>query len=154
MVGRPGFGDAYGHPQINTVVALRVTEESGGNGIGLGIADITTVETLNGLDLEAMYINALTSCCMDRVKLPPGFATEQEAIQAGLKICWQPETARVRGCVIRSTQDLTHVLLTEPLLEDLRRNQPGLGLDFWQEEPRPLAFDKGRLRVAWPPAAA
>ena len=51
---------------------------------------MTTTETLNGLDLEAMWINALTSCCMDRVKLPPAFASEREAIQAGLKICWQP----------------------------------------------------------------
>ena len=70
VVGRTGFGEPYGHPFINTIAALRVTAASGGNGIGIGIADVTTTETLNGLDLEAMWINALTSCCMDRVKLP------------------------------------------------------------------------------------
>lgn len=152
VVGRTGFGEPYGHPFINTIAALRVTAASGGNGIGIGIADVTTTETLNGLDLEAMWINALTSCCMDRVKLPPAFASEREAIQAGLKICWQPRTERVRAAVIRSTRHLGHLLLTRPLLEELRTTRPDMLDGIWQEE-RPLAFDStGHLDISWPGA--
>ena len=149
VVGRTGFGDPYGHPYINTVVALRVTPKSGGNGIGIGIADITTVETLNTLDLEAMHINALTSCCMDRVKLPPGFASEKEAIQAGCKICWQPDPHKMRGAIIRSTLDLTHVLLTPPLVQELQQSKPLEPLNFWSPL-RALPFEEGRLRIPWP----
>lgn len=155
VVGRPGFGDAYGQPHINSIVALRVTGASGGNGIGIGIgvADVTTVETLNGLDLEAMWINALTSCCTERAKLPPAFASERKAVQAGLKICWQPQSERVRACVIRSTQDLTHMLLTAPLLEELRQTRPQLGLELWRDL-LPLPFEAERLRVPWPDGPA
>lgn len=153
VVGRTGFGDPYIHPYINTVVALRVTPESSGNGIGVGIADITTVDTLNKLDLEAMHINALTSCCMDRAKLPPGFASEKEAIQAGCKICWQPDPQQVRAAVIRSTLDLVHVLLTPPLAKEVQRTRPELHLDFWQDL-EPLPFEEGHLRVPWPALGA
>lgn len=152
VVGRVGFGEPYGHPFINTIAVLRVTAASGGNGIGIGIADVTTTETINGLDLEAMWINALTSCCMDRVKLPPAFASEREAIQAGLKICWQPRTEFVRAAVIRSTRDLGHILLTRPLLDELRATHPDMLGDIWKEE-SPLVFDStGHLNISWPEA--
>lgn len=152
VVGRVGFGEPYGHPFINTIAVLRVTAASGGNGIGIGIADVTTTETINGLDLEAVWINALTSCCMDRVKLPPAFASEREAIQAGLKICWQPRTEFVRAAVIRSTRDLGHILLTRPLLEELRATHPEMLDGIWKEE-SPLIFDStGHLDISWPEA--
>ena len=145
VVGRVGFGEPYGHPFINTIAVLRVTAASGGNGIGIGIADVTTTETINGLDLEAMWINALTSCCMDRVKLPPAFASEREAIQAGLKICWQPRTEFVRAAVIRSTRDLGHILLTRPCWKNCARRIPGC----WTASGRKKARLSSTARGIW-----
>lgn len=139
--------------QLDMLVVENIGKNISGTGIGIGVADVTTVETLNGLDLEAMWINALTSCCTERAKLPPAFASERKAVQAGLKICWQPQSERVRACVIRSTQDLTHMLLTAPLLEELRQTRPQLGLELWRDL-LPLPFEAERLRVPWPDGPA
>ncbi|WP_419784892.1 hypothetical protein [Pseudodesulfovibrio sp.] len=119
-IGREGFrGDPMRPPYVNSIVALQVTPESGGNGIGVGNADFIPLATAQGLDLMSMYFNALTSACMTRVKLPPVLPTEKLCIQAGLRVCWQPEMDQVRGCIIRSTSDLDTMLVTKPLLMEL-----------------------------------
>ncbi|MGE4422393.1 MAG: hypothetical protein AB7D39_08865 [Pseudodesulfovibrio sp.] len=143
-IGREGFrGDPMRPPYINSIVALRVTKASAGNGIGVGNADFIPLETAQNLDLMSMYFNALTSACMTRVKLPPVLPTEKLCIQAGMRVCWQPETDRVRGCVIGSTSDLDTMLVTRPLLDEL---EAGGKLIEVLRDAEPLAFDpEGRL---------
>jgi hypothetical protein len=138
VIGREGFrGDPLRPPHINAIVALRVTEASSGNGIGVGNADFIPLDTARNLDLMSMYFNALTSACMTRVRIPPVLPTERLAIQAGLRVCWQPELALVRGCVIRSTSELDRMLVTKPLLDELE--QAGALLETWRPA-GPLAF--------------
>ena len=58
----------------------------------------------------------------------------------------------MRAAVIRSTRHLGHLLLTRPLLEELRTTRPDMLDGIWQEE-RPLAFDStGHLDISWPGA--
>jgi hypothetical protein len=143
-IGREGFrGDPLRPPHINSIVALRVTEASSGNGIGVGNADFIPLETAQNLDLMSMYFNALTSACMTRVRIPPVLPTEKLAIQAGLRVCWQPEMDRARCCVIQSTSALDRMLVTRPLLDELRERSALL--EIWRPE-APLAFsDQGVL---------
>ncbi|WP_319581910.1 DUF362 domain-containing protein [uncultured Pseudodesulfovibrio sp.] len=143
-IGREGFrGDPLRPPYINSIVALRVTKASAGNGIGVGNADFIPLETARNLDLMSMYFNALTSACMTRVKLPPVLPTEKLCIQAGMRVCWQPEIDQIRGCVINSTSDLDTMLVTKPLLDELEAQ--GKLLEVLQDA-EPLAFDaEGRL---------
>lgn len=120
VVGRQGFrNDPPRRPFINCTVALRLTPASRGNGIGVGNAEIITRELANGLDLQAMYFNALTSACVARACIPPVLDTELDAVKAGLAICWQPDPARVRACVIKSTAALDRMLVTRPLVDEL-----------------------------------
>ncbi|XXJ18812.1 DUF362 domain-containing protein [Desulfovibrio caledoniensis] len=144
IIGREGFrGDPMRPPYINSIVALRVTKASAGNGIGVGNADFIPLETAQNLDLMSMYFNALTSACMTRVKLPPVLPTEKLCIQAGMRVCWQPEIDQVRGCVIGSTSDLDTMLVTKPLLDELTAE--GRLIEIWRDA-APLAFDaEGRL---------
>ncbi|QGY41835.1 DUF362 domain-containing protein [Pseudodesulfovibrio cashew] len=138
-IGREGFrGDPMRPPYINSIVALRVTPASAGNGIGVGNADFMPLETAQELDLMSMYFNALTSACMTRVKLPPVLPTEKLCIQAGLRVCWQPEPDQVRGCVLKSTSDLDSMLVTRPLLEELEAE--GKLVEVWRQA-EPLRFD-------------
>ena len=136
VVGRVGFrGDPERLPRINCTVALAMTPASRGNGIGVGNAEIITRELANGLDLKAMYYNALTSACVLRALIPPVMETDEDAIKAGLAICWQPATKLVRACVIKSTAALNTMLVTPPLLrelqeKDLCREQPEIALEF------------------------
>jgi hypothetical protein len=109
----------------------------------VGNADFIPLETAQNLDLMSMYFNALTSACMTRVKLPPVLPTEKLCIQAGMRVCWQPELDRLRGCVISSTSDLDTMLVTKPLLDELESE--GKLIEIMRDA-EPLAFDdKGRL---------
>lgn len=138
-IGREGFrGDPLRPPYVNSIVALRVTKASAGNGIGVGNSDFIPLETAQNLDLMSMYFNALTSACMTRVKLPPVLPSEKLCIQAGIRVCWQPELDQVRGCVINSTSDLDTMLVTRPLLNELEAE--GSLLEIWREA-KPLEFD-------------
>jgi len=144
VIGREGFrGDPLRPPHVNSIVALRVTEASSGNGIGVGNADFIPLETAQSLDLMSMYFNALTSACMTRVRIPPVLPTEKLAIQAGLRVCWQPETDQARCCVIQSTSALDRMLVTRPLLEELE--QKGELVEILRPA-EPLAFtEQGKL---------
>jgi len=143
-IGREGFrGDPVRPPYINSITALRVTPGSAGNGIGVGNADFIPLETAQSLDLMSMYFNALTSACMTRVKLPPVLPTEKLCIQAGFRVCWQPELDQIRGCVLKSTSDLDNILVTAPLLRELEAEDKLV--EIWHQA-SPLEFDdKGRL---------
>jgi hypothetical protein len=138
VIGREGFrGDPLRPPYINGIVTLRLTQATDGNGIGLGNADFTTRDTANRLDIRAMYINGMTSACMTRVRIPAVLPTERLAIQAGLRVCWQPDLDLVRGCVIKSTSALDRMLVTKPLLRDLL--DKGSVSDIWKDA-GPLEF--------------
>ncbi|WP_461208604.1 nickel pincer cofactor-dependent isomerase, group 22 [Desulfocurvus sp. DL9XJH121] len=140
VVGRIGFrGDPQGKPFINSTVALGMTEVTHGNGIGVGNADIITLEMANHLDLNAMYYNGLTSSCIYRCTIPPVLPTDRAAVQAGLGICWQPDLSLVRACVIKSTAALGRMLVTGPLLEELEAS----GLCLEHGAPSPLEFTLG-----------
>ncbi|MBG0777938.1 MAG: hypothetical protein H0S85_16045 [Desulfovibrionaceae bacterium] len=139
VIGREGFrGDPLASPYLNSIVALRTTEASAGNGTGVGNSDFIPLEMANGLDLMAMAFNALTSAGTIRVRIPPVLPTERDVVQGGLRLCWQPDVSRVRACVIRSTSALDRMLITRPLLEELQAR--GAVLDVWKSA-HDLQFD-------------
>ena len=45
----------FGGVQIQTIVVLRLTPETHGNAYGIGMADVTTQEVLEGIDFAATY---------------------------------------------------------------------------------------------------
>src|SRR5262252_770423 len=62
-------------PCITRICVLDISPESHGNGIGVGIADLTTDRLLSQIDPVPTRINTLTACSLLRTKLPFGFAT-------------------------------------------------------------------------------
>ena len=61
ITGRYPTPYAYGGPEINKIVVLDLTQETEGNGNGIGTADFTTRRLVNKINLEKTYINGLTS---------------------------------------------------------------------------------------------
>jgi len=139
--GRP----SNDNPLIHKLAVLGLTPETHGNGLGMGLADFTTQEVANALDLYAMYMNSCTSTFTERVRLPIVLADEKEVIQAAVATCWHLDGKEARLCIMRSTLHLDHVLLSPALAADL--GDKGEILD----SPRPLEFDDaGRLITRCP----
>ena len=113
--GRP----SNDNPLIHKLAVLGLTPETHGNGLGMGLADFTTQEVANSLDLYAMYMNSCTSTFTERVRLPIVLADEKEVIQAAVATCWHLNGREVRLCIIRSTLHLNQILLSPALAKDL-----------------------------------
>ena len=83
VTGRPGSGlPGFPAPDIQKIVALDVTPESHGNGVGIGVADVTTRACVAKIDLGAMYTIAITATILSPAKLPVILNTDQDAINA------------------------------------------------------------------------
>ena len=130
-------------PCITRICALDLSQESHGNGVGVGIADLTTNRLLAALDPTPMRINVLTACFLCRSKLPLALPTDRECIQTGLETCWQPLREKVRMAVIPNTLELAELWASPALVEEARAH-PHLKVEG---EARPLPFDAaGNLR--------
>jgi hypothetical protein len=135
-------GVANPKPLIYKLAVLGLTEETAGNAIGLGVADFTTLEVANSLDLVAMYMNSITATTAEKARVPIVLPDDRTAIRALVATCWATEVERVRLCQIRSTMDLDEILVSPALFRDL----DGSGKAEALSEPEPLAFGPdGRL---------
>jgi hypothetical protein len=124
-------------PEIGRVVVRGLTEATHGNGHGIGLADVTTREVIEALDLEQMYANALTSGSLELDRLPVALPTERHALTAALGTIgpYDPETVRVAW--VPDTMHLSTFRVSAALAEEEREH-----LSF-REESR-LTFEDGR----------
>ena len=136
-----GRTDIRGYPNpetpfVHRITVLGVTPASAGNAIGLGLADFITRELANGLDLKAIYLNAVTATFTEKARLPVVLPDERTAIRAALATCWRAEPENARYCQIRSTLHLDEILVSPALLADLGGDAGAAPLS----DPQPLVF--------------
>lgn len=137
----------FGRPNVRIVVVLDLTEESHGNGAGIGLADVLTLRAARKLDLRATYINGLTSGIggVQRVKLPMFVPSDVDAICAGILCCGQGDPQQVRLVRIKNTLEIGELEVSESLLPAVHAH-PRLDV---LGEPAPLALDaEGNLAPA------
>lgn len=123
-------------PEIKRVVARRLTEASHGNGNGVGLADVTTRQLVDELDLQQVYTNALTSSSLSKARLPVVMPDDERAFRAALSSIgrWDPQTVRVAW--IRDTSHLSGFRVSPGLLADA---PDAVTVEGWQA----LSFSDG-----------
>jgi len=133
----PGESDPEA-PAIGKIVVLDLSEDTHGNAIGLGLADLTTRRAYEKFDHRQTYVNCLTQGSGETAKIPPFLGNDRDAISAAIRICGPvvPEEARVVR--IRNTMELETLWVSEALLGEAS----GLGgrLEV-VGEPREMQFD-------------
>lgn len=128
---------ASGGVKSQRVVALDLSDETHGNAVGMGSADLITRRLFNKADLEKTYPNAITSTVVNNVMIPMILKSDKEAIQAAIKTC--NEIDRKHPLIVRipNTLHIEYICISEALLEKAR-NLPNVEV---LEEPQPLRFD-------------
>lgn len=118
------FGTPYakGGIKAQRVVVLDLTEETHGNGNGIGMADITTKRVVDKLDLDKSYPNAITSTVVSMVKIPMFAKSDKAAIQAGVKICNEIDKQNPKIIRIKDTMHLEYIYISEAMLEEAINN--------------------------------
>ena len=118
----------FDRPVITRLAVLDVSDESHGNIVGVGFADLTTQRLVSRMDPEPFRINVLTSCCLERARIPITLPTDREVIERALETCWRIDSATARMVVIPNTLELK-TLWVSPPLEDEVRTHPHLKRD-------------------------
>jgi len=127
-------------PFITKIAVLGLTEATAGNAVGIGVADFVPQAVANGVDLEALYLNAITSTMVEKAKIPIVLPDERTCLQALVATCWADDLARLRYGQIRDTLALEEMLASPALVAEAGAAVEPLSA------PEPLTFDAaGRL---------
>lgn len=110
----------FERPVVTRMVVLDVSEESHGNIVGVGFADLTTERLVAKMDREAFRINVLTSCCLERARIPITLPTDRDVVSAALDTCWRIEPSQARLVVIPNSLELGTLWVSPPLEDDVR----------------------------------
>jgi len=115
----------YGSGGIKSqkVAVLDLSEESHGNAIGAGSADIATMRLYNKINFATTYPNALTSTVIRPAKVPMIMPNDKLAIKAAIKTCNEIDKENPKVIMIRNTLSLEEIIVSEAFLEDIKSNR-------------------------------
>ena len=132
-------------PRIERIFIRSLSRESGGNGVGMGLADVIHDNVLNRVDVAIGRLNAATSGSLAAVRTPLHFASDRECIELLAGAVGKLNPADVTIAWIKNTMELETLALSENLRDEIAGNP-----DLEIIGPRfPLAFDQqGNLSAA------
>ena len=107
-------------PVVTRLAVLDLSHETRGNGLGIGLADLTTDRLVAALDPTPMRVNSLTSNFLTRARVPIALPTDRDVIVACLDTCWRIDPAEARVVVIPNTLELTTLWVSEPFTDEVK----------------------------------
>lgn len=125
-------------PDYRRIVVRDVTDESRGNAIGIGWADVTTAHLVDRIDYASMYMNCLTANAPDVARVPMTMPNDREAIGIAIRTSGgsaAPDAVRLVRA--HSTLRLDELLVSEALLPEVHANAR---LEV-VGDPEPMCFD-------------
>ena len=128
---------ASGGLNTKRVAVLDISDESHGNGVGFGMADVSTRRAYEKFDFEMSYPNALTCLVSQVVKVPMIFDSDQLCLKAGIKLCAGIEHRNARVVYIHNTLKLGEIYISANLVPQAEAVE---GITVAGEE-RPMEFD-------------
>jgi len=136
---RPNSPDRL--PKIRRLVALDLTLESHGNGIGIGLADFTTRKFVGKIDFDKTYMNAISSCEASAAKIPIVLDNDKKAIEVALETIGK-KSIEVRLIRIPNTRQLEELLVSPAYLDDIKHLSD---LEIISEPKEIIFNDKGNI---------
>jgi antitoxin (DNA-binding transcriptional repressor) of toxin-antitoxin stability system len=127
----------HASPVITRLAVLDVSEESRGNALGVGFADLTTERLVRAIDPTPIRVNSFTSNFLARARVPLAMPTDREVVAACLDTCWRIDPAEARMALIPNTLELTTLWVTRPLAAEVEAH-PGLA---FETDFLPIPFD-------------
>lgn len=120
--GRRGPNVWDGVPTIHRVFARDLSPLSYGNAVGIGLCDVIADRLYKKIDFEPTWINSLTASSLTAAYVPLHFAADRTCIEKIAPTCGKLDVSDVSIAWIRNTMDLSEMLISENLLDEVRRN--------------------------------
>jgi len=132
-------------PMIKRLIVFDLTEESHGNALGIGLADITTRKLVDKINYKDMYANTITSTFLNRAKIPIIADTEKEAIEIALKTCWELEQNNLKLLIMKNTLELEYLYVSKAAWDEIKDDKNIDACGEWEK----LAFaENGKMRIS------
>lgn len=107
-------------PRIKSICVRALTPASGGNAIGIGLAEFCHARVLAAMDARSTRLNALVSGHVSAAMLPLDYPTDREMLAAALSSAGLAEPAAARLLWIRDTLHLETLAASEAYLAEAR----------------------------------
>jgi len=131
-------------PRIKRLVVFDITEESNGNALGIGLADITTRHLVDKINYKDMYANAITSTFLNRTKIPIIADTEREAVEIAVKTCWKLEQSNLKLLIMKNTSNLEYLYVSKAIYNEIKDSKRIEACGDWEQ----LSFnDNGKIEI-------
>lgn len=142
ITGRFTTPFASGGITTQRLCVLGLSDETHGNGLGMGLADTISKRVWDQVNLEATYPNVVTNTVLHCVSVPVISDNDKEAIQLCIRTLNYADKEHPRIVRIPNTLHVEYIEISEALLEEARQN-PNIEI---LSDPEPLAFnDEGNL---------
>lgn len=123
-------------PLVHRLYARGLSDLTYHSGVGLGMADVVHDRLVNDVDWKPTYINSLTASTPAAIRIPIHFASDREALEAIATTVGKLDPSTVTYCRIKNTLELSHVIVSENLIDRLDNGTKVASESF------ELAFDK------------
>ena len=124
-----------GNFEAGKVVALNLTDESHGNMHGVGNADIINRRIFDKANLEATYLNSITSTTLKADAVPVMMPNDKLSIQCAIKTSNCEDMNNPLIIRIKNTLDISEILVSEAMINRISGIK-GITIigkpDFWQ----------------------
>lgn len=120
ITGRIGVGGERNAtaPRVGAMMVCDLTDQTHGNAIGVGLADVITRRLFDKIDYDATYGNVITSSFLERGKIPVVANTDRGAFDIALRSCGHVPEGRERIVRILDTLHLEQVYVSSALVEE------------------------------------
>lgn len=136
----PGESDPRA-PKIKRIAVLDLSEETHGNAIGIGLADLTTRRAISKVDYDSTFVNSLTAGSLETAKIPIFLPNDRDAIATAIRTCAPIDPAKAKVVRIENTLELERFWISESLAEMVNSNRELAERMELIGEPRELQFD-------------
>jgi len=146
VVGRilmPLVAEEPKSPRVKRIVVCSLTEKTGGNADGVGIADFVTRRLVDNIDRTALYVNAIAGAEPEHAKIPLTLKNDREAVEVAIGSVGLIPRDQLGIMHIRNTLQLGEVAVSEAYAEEVKKRDD---LEV-VEDVRPMRFDvQGNLK--------
>ena len=138
VVGRYYTGPTGQGTSIQRIFVRDLTDETEGNAVGIGMADVVHARAVGRMDAAKTYMNCVTAKTPEGARIAMTAASDRQGLDLAIACCLRVDPGAARVARIRDTKHLEWFLASEPLLEELRgRNDCEI-----QGEPAAIRFDE------------
>ncbi len=124
-------------PRITRIVLRELSEKTGGNAIGLGLADYVHRRVVDRMDHGMTALNSITAVAPEKARVPIVLSSDREALEAALRSIGPWTAGSVRMAWIINTAELSRLAVTDALAAEAAAR--GMTVS---KESFPIPFDR------------